>query len=343
MDKSLVTVVLPIHNVEKYLDRCMESIVGQTYTNLEILMVDDGSLDRSPEMCEEWAKKDSRIRVIHKANAGASEARNTGIDNARGDYICFCDSDDYIDIQTIEKCMARLTKYQADVAIYGVNFVNAAGEVTASHPPVVGEYVYRDEAVRDIFLPELIAPNVRKDGRKSFYMTNWIMLYSMDVIRRTGWRFASERHIYSEDVYSLLEFFAGVSMVAVVPEALYYYCENSGSLSRRYTPGRYERIRHFFSETQALCKRIGYSETIRHRTIRPFLAFTIAALKQELTSQRPFAERYQELRKTINDSLLQDALYRIRKDVVGRNRSILFFCMRNKLYLPCYILLRAKA
>lgn len=343
MDKPLVTVVIPVYNVETYLDRCMRSIVGQTYQNLEILMIDDGSTDHSSEMCDEWAKNDGRIRVIHKKNAGASEARNTGIDNAQGEYICFCDSDDYVDTGTIEKCLARLMKYHADVAIFGVNFVNAKGYVTASHPPIVGEYIYRGKEVRDVFLPELIAPNVRKDGRKSFYMTNWIMLYSMEVIRRSGWHFASERSIYSEDVYSLLEFFAGVSTVAVVPEALYYYCENTSSLSRKYVPGRYNKIRHFFRETQALCESIGYSDTIRHRIIRPFLAFTIAALKQELISDKHFSERYQDLRNILNDDVLQEALFEIRKDVVGRNRKILFFCMRKKQYLLCYILLRYKA
>ena len=89
-----VTVVLPIYNVEKYLDRSVKSIVEQTYTNLEIILVDDGSPDMCPQMCDEWARKDKRIKVIHKKNAGLGMARNTGIDNASGDYICFFDSDD---------------------------------------------------------------------------------------------------------------------------------------------------------------------------------------------------------------------------------------------------------
>ena len=343
MDNALVTVVLPIYNVEKFLDRCMESIVGQTYTNLEILMIDDGSPDRCPEMCEEWARKDSRIRVIHKKNAGLGEARNTGIENATGDYICFFDSDDYIHPETIEKCVIRLLKHNADVAIFGINSVDSSGQVTASYPPAGGERVFRDREVREEFLPELVAPSFRKDGGKSFYMTAWSMLYSMEVINKAGWRFVSERRIVAEDVYSLLAFFANVTTVAVVPDALYYYCENGASLSRKYMPDRYQRVRHFHIETQKLCEEIGYDEIIRHRAIRPFVAFTIAALKQELISPRTFMQRYGQMRKIIGDSALQDALYNIRKDVVGRNRWILFFCMRNKLYLLCYILLRRKA
>lgn len=89
MKAGLVSIVLPIYNVEKYLDRCIESVINQTYRNLEILLVDDGSPDDCPQKCEEWAKKDGRIKVIHKANAGLGYARNTGIENASGEYICF--------------------------------------------------------------------------------------------------------------------------------------------------------------------------------------------------------------------------------------------------------------
>lgn len=96
MNESLISVIVPIYNVEKYLDRCIESIVNQTYKNLEIILVDDGSTDNSSFICDNWAKKDARIVVIHKTNAGAPAARNTGLELAKGDFISFIDSDDYV-------------------------------------------------------------------------------------------------------------------------------------------------------------------------------------------------------------------------------------------------------
>ena len=105
MKKEKISIIVPIYNVEKYLDRCIESIVGQTYKNLEIILIDDGSPDNCPQMCDEWAKKDDRIKVVHKENGGVSLARNKGMDIATGTYIGFVDSDDYIDKNMYEKLM----------------------------------------------------------------------------------------------------------------------------------------------------------------------------------------------------------------------------------------------
>lgn len=95
-NKQLLSVIIPVYNVEKYLDRCIRSVIRQSYENLEIILVDDGSTDNSPNLCDEWIKRDERIRVIHKINGGLSDARNAGLEVARGELITFVDSDDYI-------------------------------------------------------------------------------------------------------------------------------------------------------------------------------------------------------------------------------------------------------
>ena len=99
---DLISVIVPVYNVEKYLNKCIESIVNQTYTNLEIILVDDGSPDNCPNICDEWAKKDSRIKVIHQRNSGGGAARNIGLDNANGSMISFIDSDDFISTDMYE-------------------------------------------------------------------------------------------------------------------------------------------------------------------------------------------------------------------------------------------------
>ena len=130
MKDELITVIVPVYKVEKYLDRCVQSIVDQTYTNLEIILVDDGSPDNCPKMCDEWAKKDKRIKVIHKQNGGLSDARNAGLEKAKGKYVGFVDSDDYISPIMYEKLYKCIIDNQADMAMCGFSTVDEKGKVT---------------------------------------------------------------------------------------------------------------------------------------------------------------------------------------------------------------------
>lgn len=341
MGDSLICVVVPVYNTERYLDQCIESIVNQTYRNLQILLIDDGSTDSSAQKCDAWAEKDSRITVIHKANAGLGHARNTGIDHAAGEYICFFDSDDYLAPDAIEKAYERACSAQAELVTFGFSTVSENGEVIWSQIPSTGAITYQGSQVQTCFLPELIAPDPRGNSRQLFQMSAWAMLLSMDVIRRSGWRFVSEREIVAEDVYSLLQLCSHLDRVAVLPEALYFYRTNEGSLSRKYRPDRYEAISHFYQASIRLCQRLQYSEEIRHRLCTPYLSFTITALKQEVAvHDRKTA--LSRLRVIIDDAQLQNILRRVRRDKIGLKKRILFWTMRNKHYGLCYGLLAAK-
>ena len=117
MDSVLISIIVPAYNVKKYICRCLNSIISQTYKNLEIIVVDDGSIDESGKICDEFARKDKRIKVIHKENGGLSDARNIGIDESSGEYLAFVDSDDYIRNDYIEVLLDAITKKDADIAI----------------------------------------------------------------------------------------------------------------------------------------------------------------------------------------------------------------------------------
>lgn len=117
---SLISVIVPIYNVEKYLDRCVDSIINQTYKNLEIVLVDDGSLDNCPKMCDDYAEKDSRIKVVHKENGGLSDARNAGMKVATGEYVSFIDSDDYVSLDFYETLLDTIVDNDSDIVECGV-------------------------------------------------------------------------------------------------------------------------------------------------------------------------------------------------------------------------------
>ena len=114
--KERISVVVPVYNVEQYLEKCVNSIINQTYKNLEIILVDDGATDKSGKLCDELAKLDNRIMVYHKKNGGLSDARNYGVERATGDYIGFVDGDDYIDAEMYEKLYEAIKKENVDVA-----------------------------------------------------------------------------------------------------------------------------------------------------------------------------------------------------------------------------------
>ncbi|MBQ3664778.1 MAG: glycosyltransferase family 2 protein [Lachnospiraceae bacterium] len=119
-DNKKVSVIVPVYNAQSYLEECIESIIGQTYEKIELILIDDGSKDHSPAICDQYAEKDDRIKVYHTKNAGAAHARNIGLSKATGDYIIFVDSDDFIAKETIEKCVAKLRESQAGLLIFNL-------------------------------------------------------------------------------------------------------------------------------------------------------------------------------------------------------------------------------
>ena len=129
-DKPLISVIVPIYNVEKWLPRCVDSILSQEYKNLEIFLVDDGSPDGCPTICDEYAEKDKRIKVIHKKNGGLSDARNVAIDVASGEFICFVDSDDYVAPTYVEILYSLIEKYQTKASVINPVAVDEEGKLT---------------------------------------------------------------------------------------------------------------------------------------------------------------------------------------------------------------------
>lgn len=117
MDIPKISAIIPVYKVEKYIQKCVDSVLNQTYRNIEVILVDDGSPDNCPKICDEYAQKDERVRVFHKENGGQSSARNLALDNIEGEYVCFVDSDDYIECFMIEKMLKQLERENGDVAI----------------------------------------------------------------------------------------------------------------------------------------------------------------------------------------------------------------------------------
>lgn len=173
MENSLISIIVPVYKTEKYLDRCIESIINQTYINLEIILVDDGSPDNCPSMCDGWVEKDSRIKVIHKENGGVSSARNAGLDIAKGDYVGFVDSDDYIQADMYKTLYDEALKNNCDIVVcsYQINDEDIGNDgfskirqLDAMKLITTGDYkygvlwnkLYKRSVIKDIKMPSLV-------------------------------------------------------------------------------------------------------------------------------------------------------------------------------------------
>lgn len=213
-----ISVIVPVYNCEDFLQKTIDSIASQTYKNLEIILVDDGSFDSSPQICDEWAEKDTRIKVIHKNNGGASSARNAGLDCATGDYIAFIDGDDYIDPDMYEIMLGHIVQYGADAASCGMvrENKNAPDEEWGSADAQI-EFVNNTELLKKVGQANGILP-----------VSPCNKLFSKKVIGDI--RF--DVHFkYAEDV--LFNYFAAknISKMVIQNVARYHYVNNADSVS----------------------------------------------------------------------------------------------------------------
>ena len=212
---DLISVIVPVYKAEKYLDKCVQSIVNQTYKNLEIILVDDGSPDNCPQICDEWAKKDGRIKVIHKENGGVSSARNTALDICLGEYAAFADSDDFIEENMLESMMKTAEKAKAEVVVCGFTFEENGQEI--SKIPFNNKvYTNKNNELLYAYISDEIRPEA------------CAKLIKKSVIGKTRFDLSVK---YGEDQLFNYEILKKCTCLAGVENGFYHYVQNSGNSS----------------------------------------------------------------------------------------------------------------
>lgn len=211
----LITIVVPVYNTEKYLSRCVQSILGQTYAKLEVILVDDGSTDACPSLCDAFATQDARVKVIHKKNGGLADARNTGIDNAAGEYIGFVDSDDYIAGDMYETLYRLMADGRADISICGRYILQEDRTMQTPRAP------------NALFAPQQALELALKG--KYFDVSSADKLYHRNIF--SSLRFPVGK--ISEDVFVVHRLFEAAHVVGFTSEPKYFYdCRHQNSISR---------------------------------------------------------------------------------------------------------------
>lgn len=214
MNEPLISVIVPVYNVERSLDRCVRSITEQTYRHLEIILVDDGSPDECPRMCDEWAGRDDRIRVVHKPNGGLSDARNAGLNVMHGDFVAFVDSDDYVEPDYVDRLHAGIA--DADMSVCSIICEDSDGKVRQGSEPIVEKQdaVSSEEYLRRALL----------DWR---LVVAWNKLYAASIWNQL--RFPVGR--IHEDEYVLHQVVDQCMSINVLPDELYHYVSTDSSIT----------------------------------------------------------------------------------------------------------------
>lgn len=212
---ELISIIVPVYNAKNFLHMCVDSIIKQTYENLEILLVDDGSTDGSAAICDDLAEKDSRIKVFHQENVGISGARNVGISMAKGEYIAFVDSDDYVDSNMYEKMSTKMKEENCDLVICGYQKVDENNDYIENESPIRNAILDSHEAVKQM------------QGKNGwYYVTVWNRLYSRKLFQNLKFPIGKKH----EDLFLAQKILLASKKIATMTERFYFYRATENSI-----------------------------------------------------------------------------------------------------------------
>ena len=326
MQNPKVSIIVPIYNVEKYLERCMQSLLNQTLKDIEVIMVDDGSPDNCPRMCDEYAKIDSRIKVVHKENAGLGYARNSGLDVATGEYVAFVDSDDYVSVDMYKTLYEYASDKNIDVIYCGFRKEFSVNRyLNIAECQTYEEYV--GETIKNI-IPDFVASPPHEKKEYVHDMSVWHSIYKREIIVSNRIRFISERDYASEDIPFQIDFLTCCKKVAFIPNIFYYYCYNQGSLTKSFSISKFEKTKALY---HLLLDKTKEYDVKGLRAKRLFIGYIRAMLRLIVTLPIKRHDKKTYIKQILNDDIWPDIKRDYKLAYLPVHQRIMFFLLNFKL------------
>ena len=314
-----LSVIVPVYKAEAVLETCVASVLAQTFSDWELLLIDDGSPDGSGKLCDDYAAQDSRVRVFHKPNGGVSSARNLGMAEAVGDYILFIDADDWIAPETCQTLLDALEGAGADSAGCAHWNITPDGQKWAE-PGALPAGTYDREAIRTGVVDRLLGRRLGKPGEvlNGFI---WRFLFSRDIIARHELRFSGA---YLEDELFLLEYFCLAERLAMVDTPLYFYLQNPASVTRNYLPDYMDTFRTFYQAKEALAAKYGLEKDDPQWRQSTCWAGLLIAIGNEFAKSNPatLAEKRRRVEAYALEQDMAEAIRSLRPRGLGRNKQM---------------------
>lgn len=305
-----ISVIVPVYNVENYLSRCVKSILAQTFTDFELLLVNDASTDGSLAAAGGFCG-DARVRVLDKPHGGLGDTRNYGVQHAEGEYLLFVDSDDWIDEETLANLYAAAKEYQADLVLF--NFIRENlqdGEQRICRIPV--NYPEFGDEIRELLIRELVGPDREDNPWRHAEMLGcaWRRMYLRSWFVKNRIRFGDEREIMLEDMPASVQAHCLSRRLLVVGGAYYHYRYNPDSLSTRYRPHKMEMMARCYAAVRQILTEYGLYARYEQRHLAWLLRSAAhSSLVNCFSPQNPasFRERYGEVRSILKNPLVREA------------------------------------
>lgn len=336
-----VSVIVPVYNVKRYLVRCIDSILQQSMTDFELILVDDGSTDGSEALCDTYGRN-KRIRVIHQKNQGLGFARNTGLEHAQGEYVCFVDSDDYVGPELLEHLFTTAQRQRADLVIGGWTDIYADGRMKRHSYP---EALFTTEEERCEYILGSVAAPPEEREEVLWNVSAWGKLYRRKTLELHKLRFVSERVLISEDILFNLDFFGCARRIAATMGASYYYCVNAGSLSKRYRADRFERNLEMYEAVRQRLIPLCPEQRFQPRLDRFLISKARYCITQEVLYHDQ-VDKTSDLRGGIcgivENETLREILLRYPWRRMPLAQGVFTFLMKGRLYLPMIWIVRLK-
>ena len=303
-----VSIIVPVYNVERYLDRCMQSLLNQTLKDIEIILVDDGSPDNCPQICDKYAQQDSRVYVVHKQNAGLGYARNSGLEVASSEYIAFLDSDDYVDVNMYKILFDEITTQKADAVFCGMRKEISIGHYI-NQIETTSTVVMEEDGVVDFFL-NMIASSPNEKRERLYDMSVCRSLYRKSIIDKFNFIFPSEREWASEDLPFNIQYLSKCRKVILLPNIFHTYCINPTSLTKTYHKEKFQRFVNLY---YWLVKETCNVDPNKKHSSRFLIGYTRAHIKSLMSSKLPTREKLNILRGICYNQVWNDMNYDLRK------------------------------
>ena len=333
----LISVIIPVYNVDKYLEKCVESVLNQSYKNIEIILIDDGSEDNSGKICDYYSKKYTNITTIHKKNEGLGFARNTGLSVCNGEYVFFVDSDDYLDYDMIETLVHNSVDNGLDYCKATFRRIDNVGNIRFQKK--YNNELFKGEAIKKDLLPRLIGSSNKKHD--SIEMSATGCFYKLEIIKKHKINFPSERKMISEDLIFNIDYLGYSKKAMVIDYCGYNYRINNESLTKKYKKDRFKLCVFFYVELRKKIVNLGYDDEVLLRLSKMFFVHLKMCILQEKKSisHNIFKDTKTNLKEICSSNIVNKVIDEYPVEDLNYKQKIFLYLIKYKLVFIIYIII----